>query len=123
MRGQTRVPCRATTHLSRLSCQSKRCPLARQVLHLRRLTPVEVVWHRGDPPAHYTPRPRGCTPPAPRRLSTDQPLLGTGPHSVDQRPIDRRRVAADAARIAVARVAREVGAGAKNCRRRRTRTP
>jgi hypothetical protein len=54
MRGQTRVPCRATTHLSRLSCQSKRCPLAREVLHLRRLTPVEVVWRSGDPPAHYS---------------------------------------------------------------------
>jgi len=39
-RGQTRAACRATAHLSRLSRQPKRCPLAREVLHLRRPTPL-----------------------------------------------------------------------------------
>src|SRR6516165_1175191 len=53
-RGQTRAACRATTHLSRLSRQPKRCPLPRWVLHLRRLTPLEVVWRQSGPPAHYS---------------------------------------------------------------------
>ena len=65
-RERTRAPCRATTSLSRLSCLPKPWPLACENLLLRRLTPVEVVWHRGDPPAHYTPRPISCTAPARR---------------------------------------------------------
>src|SRR5215469_11889444 len=53
MRWRTRAPCPATTYLSWLSCEPKRCPLALENLPLRRLTPLEVVWRPGDPPAHY----------------------------------------------------------------------
>src|SRR5215472_10333108 len=60
MRGQTRAPCPATTYLSWLSCEPKRCPLALENLPLRRLTPLEVVWRPGDPPVHYRPRPISC---------------------------------------------------------------
>ena len=35
--------------------EPKRCPLAHEYLLLRRLTPVEVVWRRDDPPVHYRP--------------------------------------------------------------------
>src|SRR5215469_17714247 len=61
MRWQTRAPCPATTYLSWLSCEPKRCPLALDNLPLRRLTPLEVVWRPGDPPVHYRPRPISCT--------------------------------------------------------------
>jgi hypothetical protein len=60
MRGQTRVPCPATTHLSALWCESKRWPLAREVLLRRRLTPLEVVWRSSDPPVHYMPITCAC---------------------------------------------------------------
>jgi hypothetical protein len=55
MRVQTRAACRATTHLSRLSCQSKRCPLVREVSPLRRPTPLEVGWRQSGPPLYYSP--------------------------------------------------------------------
>src|SRR6516164_1095547 len=61
MRGQTRALCPATTYLSWLSREPKRCPLALENLPLRRLTPLEVVWRPGDPPVHYRPRPISCT--------------------------------------------------------------
>ena len=52
MRGQTRAPCPATTYLSWLSCEPKRCPLALDNLPLRRLTPLEVVWRSSRSLAH-----------------------------------------------------------------------
>jgi hypothetical protein len=54
-RWQTRARCSATTYLSGLSCEPKRLSIGAQVFTLRRLTPLEVVWHRGDPPVHYRP--------------------------------------------------------------------
>jgi hypothetical protein len=41
-------------HISHGYLVNPSAPLAREVLHLRRLTPVEVVWRSGDPPAHYS---------------------------------------------------------------------
>src|SRR5215469_8016929 len=60
MRGQTRAPGPATTHLSALWCESKHWPLAREVLLRRRLTPLEVVWRSSDPPVHYMPITCAC---------------------------------------------------------------
>src|SRR6516164_7780345 len=96
MRGQTRAPCPATTHLSALWCESKCWPLAREVLLRRRLTPLEVVWRSSDPPAHYMPITCACGSSERGRAYTC--LVGTGrfftstPIRLPQNVFARRRM-------------------------------
>jgi len=52
-RWRTQAPGSAMTNLSGLSREPNRRSLAHEYLLLRRLTLVAVVWHPGDPPAHY----------------------------------------------------------------------